>query len=105
PPPAPALVTQLQPNPNPNPQVNPQPQLQPNVGMVSQQQEQIEVALATVDLEDSAEGQLAMSAVRSDDSAVQVAAALLAVGLTAGAAYGLGVRRRAEPAVVRVRAD
>ncbi|HVF19294.1 MAG TPA: hypothetical protein VNA14_03525 [Mycobacteriales bacterium] len=103
PPPAPVTVTQTQPNPNPNP--NPQPN--PQIGMVAEHQEQIEVALATIDIdEDGAVGpQLAMSSVQSEDQAVQVAAALLAVGLTAGAAYGLGYRRRPEVVPAYVRSD
>ncbi len=105
PPPAPVTVTQAQPNPNPNP--NPQPNPQPNVGVAAEEQEQIQVALATVDIAPEAEpeGQLAMSRVSEEDATAQVATVLLAAGLTAGAAYGLGLRRRAQPQLARVTAD
>ncbi len=106
PPPPPAPVPQPQPqpqtNPNVNPQINPQPNLQPNVGAVGQEQEQLEVALAKVDLTDDGDAQYAMSAVQDDDAAVQVATVLLGVGMTAGAAYGLAQRRRTQPAYARV---
>jgi hypothetical protein len=105
PPPAPVTVTQAQPNPNPNP--NPQPNPQVNVGVAAEEQEQIQVALATVDIEPDPEpeGQLAMSRVSDEDTTSQVATVLLAAGLTAGAAYGMGLRRRDQPQLARVRAD
>lgn len=104
PPPPPAPVIQVQPqpqpNPNPGPQLNPQVNPAPNLGVVGQEQEQVEVALAKVDISEDAE--LAMSAVSDEDTTVQVAAGLVAIGLTAGAAYGLAQRSRPQPALVRV---
>ncbi|HVE63139.1 MAG TPA: hypothetical protein VNB94_05000 [Mycobacteriales bacterium] len=109
PPPPPAPIPQVQPqpqpNPNVNPQINPQPNLQANVGVVGQEQEQLDVALATVDIADDSDGQYAMSSVSDEDAAVQTASVLLGIGLTAGAAYGLSARRRTQAAPVHVRRD
>ena len=109
PPPPPAPIPQPQPqpqtNPNVNPQLNPQPQLQPNLGAVGQEQEQVELALAKVDIADDGDTALAMSAVQEEDAAMQAASVLLAVGLTAGAAYGMSLRRRTQPALVQVRSS
>lgn len=96
----PAPVSNGQPNLNPNVNPNPNPNPNPNAGMAAQEDRQFQLALADNEL---TREDLAMTGLSGPDSPVPALAWAAAFAMTGAAAFGLHLRRRAAPRVVRVR--
>ncbi|HVF06764.1 MAG TPA: vWA domain-containing protein [Frankiaceae bacterium] len=103
PPPPPAPVPNPQPNPNPNPNPQPNPQLNPNAGFATQEEQQVQLALAdsTLRLDD----ELAMTGLDRAGPPLPAVAWAAAFAMTGAAAFGLHRSRRTGVAPARVPRD